>query len=367
MTKNLTIIFSALIIFSLIFSTVALAKDFELPETGITPDNPFYFLKTWKESIQLFFTFDLENKAKQYLHLAGVRLAEYQKMIEKGKTEIAEKTLTKYQNQLNRALEKANELKQQGKDIKDLTQEISQIIPQSLEILQNVLQKVPEQAQKGIENAIENSRKYLEKISGAENKIIIKQSGGAAMLIAECGDKNYVTKIADYIIEGTVEKVESRYNEGETSIFTYSDLLIERYIKGEPFAENKIQIITPGGTVGEITLWVEDQPIFHEGKKVRVYFKKVNDEFQIICGATGVEEILTEKLCTLEAKICPDGSAVGRTGPNCEFASCPGETPTCKNLCGDGTCQEIVCMAIGCPCPETKESCPQDCAKKLGD
>ena len=29
--------------------------------------------------------------------------------------------------------------------------------------------------------------------------------------------------------------------------------------------------------------------------------------------------------CTLEAKVCPDGTAVGRTGPNCEFAVCPGE------------------------------------------
>ena len=27
--------------------------------------------------------------------------------------------------------------------------------------------------------------------------------------------------------------------------------------------------------------------------------------------------------CTQEAKICPDGSSVGRTGPNCEFAECP--------------------------------------------
>jgi hypothetical protein len=26
--------------------------------------------------------------------------------------------------------------------------------------------------------------------------------------------------------------------------------------------------------------------------------------------------------CTMDAKICPDGSAVGRTGPNCEFALC---------------------------------------------
>lgn len=27
--------------------------------------------------------------------------------------------------------------------------------------------------------------------------------------------------------------------------------------------------------------------------------------------------------CTLDAKICPDATAVGRTGPNCEFAACP--------------------------------------------
>lgn len=30
-----------------------------------------------------------------------------------------------------------------------------------------------------------------------------------------------------------------------------------------------------------------------------------------------------EVFCTMEAKICPDGSAVGRTGPACEFAPCP--------------------------------------------
>ena len=30
-----------------------------------------------------------------------------------------------------------------------------------------------------------------------------------------------------------------------------------------------------------------------------------------------------QKGCTLEALLCPDGSAVGRSGPNCEFAKCP--------------------------------------------
>lgn len=27
--------------------------------------------------------------------------------------------------------------------------------------------------------------------------------------------------------------------------------------------------------------------------------------------------------CTMEAKLCHDGSSVGRSGPNCEFAACP--------------------------------------------
>lgn len=37
------------------------------------------------------------------------------------------------------------------------------------------------------------------------------------------------------------------------------------------------------------------------------------------------EPILDEPVfCTQDAKMCPDGSYVGRTGPNCEFI-CPGQ------------------------------------------
>ncbi|EKD84788.1 MAG: hypothetical protein ACD_38C00161G0009 [uncultured bacterium] len=34
--------------------------------------------------------------------------------------------------------------------------------------------------------------------------------------------------------------------------------------------------------------------------------------------------------CTNEAMVCPDGSAVGRVGPNCEFAPCPAGKTTDK-------------------------------------
>src|SRR4051812_48908440 len=34
--------------------------------------------------------------------------------------------------------------------------------------------------------------------------------------------------------------------------------------------------------------------------------------------------------CTMEAKQCPDGSYVGRSGPKCEFAACPAVTSNWK-------------------------------------
>ena len=49
----------------------------------------------------------------------------------------------------------------------------------------------------------------------------------------------------------------------------------------------------------------------------------------IVAGIAGAYFFLTTKndvgpvACTAEAKVCPDGSFVGRTGPNCEFEECP--------------------------------------------
>jgi hypothetical protein len=37
----------------------------------------------------------------------------------------------------------------------------------------------------------------------------------------------------------------------------------------------------------------------------------------------GASPTPSAKACTQEAKLCPDGSYVGRTGANCEFAPCP--------------------------------------------
>ncbi len=137
----------------------------------------------------------------------------------------------------------------------------------------------------------ERIKKESGEVEKSTKMIIVKQLGGMVALSMECEDKNYISNAADWIIEGVVEKVESKWNEEKTSIFTYTNLLIENYVKGTPFESNKLQIITPGGTVGEISQWVEDQPIFHQGNRVRIYLEETNGEFSIVCAYFGIEEI----------------------------------------------------------------------------
>jgi len=49
------------------------------------------------------------------------------------------------------------------------------------------------------------------------------------------------------------------------------------------------------------------------------------------------------------------------SGEKFEIPEGVNEPMICVDKCGDGTCQEVVCMGSGCPCAETIQSCPQDC------
>lgn len=140
-------------------------------KVGIDPDSVFYFLENWKEQIQLFFTFNLEKKAEQYLKLSEERLAEYQRMLDKGKDEIAAKVLAKYEDQLGRALEKAKQLENKNEDsIKEKGRAIIDSIFKHVEVLQNNLEKASEEAKRGLENALEAAKKSLEKFKNSDEQ-----------------------------------------------------------------------------------------------------------------------------------------------------------------------------------------------------
>ena len=83
-----------------------------------------------------------------------------------------------------------------------------------------------------------------------------------------------------------------------------------------------------------------------------------------------VAKVPDGQMCTMEAKICPDGSAVGRTGPNCEFAACPEETAATSTV--EDEDERILLytsgvrgtVSLGPTCPVMREPPDPKCADK---
>jgi hypothetical protein len=90
---------------------------------------------------------------------------------------------------------------------------------------------------------------------------------------------------SDLVVTGTVLDINARWGEGNESIIntrwgqgnesiivTVVKLGVEDVAKGEPH-EKIIEVNYPGGEMGELWLWVEDQPTFTVGEHVLLYLK----------------------------------------------------------------------------------------------
>ncbi len=153
----------SIIILSLLFGGIVFAQETELPDPGLTPKSPFYFLETIAEGIGTLFTFGDLKKAERYTTLAAERLAETEVVRKEGKLKLAEKTLDRYENQLEKALFRAEKAETEGKDTKEVAKIITEATYKHLIILNEVLDKAPEEAKPAIERAMTVSVKGHEK------------------------------------------------------------------------------------------------------------------------------------------------------------------------------------------------------------
>lgn len=60
--------------------------------------------------------------------------------------------------------------------------------------------------------------------------------------------------------------------------------------------------------------------------------------------------------CTEEANICPDGSYISRTGPQCQFSACPTNTVATNGITGT--------VLLGPSCPVMRDPPDPQCADK---
>jgi len=153
--KTISLLITSVFLFS--FGLGVLAQDSELPEPGLTPDNPFYFLETIAEEIVTFFNFGDLKKAARYAALAAERVAEAQAVVEKGKPEFAEKAFQRYETQLNKSLARAERAGAKGQSIKSVMEIVAEGTGRHLAVIEGILEKVSEKAEEAATKAKEVS------------------------------------------------------------------------------------------------------------------------------------------------------------------------------------------------------------------
>jgi hypothetical protein len=74
-----------------------------------------------------------------------------------------------------------------------------------------------------------------------------------------------------------------------------------------------------------------------------------------VAGKTKTEEPMA---CTMDALVCPDGSSVGRTGPDCNFAPCPTASAEIPSDVNDAIEAKADLVRVTSPTPNGAVSSP---------
>jgi len=182
--KKAIIIFSLLILVTPLLAgaqtlntslTVNEIGDVTSENLGLLPDSFFYPVKTWWEEVQLFFTLSDEKKADLELKFANRRLLELKKLCdEKDNCNLAEKLAPKFQNRIERSIQKLEKASDNGKEVNEIIEKLKENQEKQQAVLESVYEKVPDQAKEHILEAMEKSSK------GLSNAIEKVQSSGEA-------------------------------------------------------------------------------------------------------------------------------------------------------------------------------------------
>ena len=105
-------------------------------------------------------------------------------------------------------------------------------------------------------------------------------------------DKSFVirglTKKADIILTGKVSQKISTWNENKTRIFTRAKLQVGDFLKGSKKGSS-VEVVYPGGEVGDVGEIYSHMPKFAENEEVLVFLKKdvKKNAYRVLNGEEG--------------------------------------------------------------------------------
>jgi len=119
---------------------------YDLPYPGILPDHPLYFIKSFRDQINLFFTRDYQKKAELYLLYSDKRVASSILILYNGKEKLALDTLAKGEKYFFKIPFLIVQAKKQGQNFtKELIEKIKNANEKHAEVIDDFFKKVSEE------------------------------------------------------------------------------------------------------------------------------------------------------------------------------------------------------------------------------
>ena len=150
-----------------------------LPNAGLTPESPFYFLDRLGEALREFFTFNPEAKAKLQITFAAERMAEIKVILRtKGvDAKDVDTAISRLKAHIGEAAEIVVKEKSKGKDVSDLATELDDTIDASTLALLNSLEQQEDELETK-EEKLEDALKAAHRAGdNAKEKEIAKELG----------------------------------------------------------------------------------------------------------------------------------------------------------------------------------------------
>ncbi len=156
MKKFRMLALTLVLIASLVLGGAAYAQEDELPDPGLTPDSPFYFLDGWGKKIGLMFAFSAEAKAEKALRYAEERLAEANRMAEQNQMIETTRATGDYEQFMAMVNQRLQEV-QRPEASANVSEKVATATGRYLRVLDRVRDRVPDEAKEAVTRARERS------------------------------------------------------------------------------------------------------------------------------------------------------------------------------------------------------------------
>lgn len=229
-------------------STVNAQEVPKLPDAGITPDSPFYFLDKLGDDMGMMFSFGDEAKITKQIQISQERLAEASQMQAEGNMAATEEALGEYNKNVKAA---ALDLAVAAKSGENFSQALNNLLATTNNVSQTVLGKVytqvPEQAKSAIQSAMQASQGDMEGAMRLMQDEQLKRSQGIVDDTFQKARDNAPEAAKQYIPDNINV---NDYVKPEDMQGSVDPQLQQQYQKGMEQANKEVQQATKAGNVG---------------------------------------------------------------------------------------------------------------------